>query len=182
MENIRYQTRINLDVFALRLELGTRINQYMSRATRKKYLQGKYGQRMPRIACAFTQANQDLRCPLTGSIDTCTIKLSTEQMPGRICAHAQDDLNLHILLRFEGILSFDFTFRQYEGPAKSFVTGFGLLQCYVLSNIFSLQTFKVFPFLLKHIFISFLPSREKQINSLLLVSVADTDKERCQEN
>ena len=33
----------------------------------------------------------------------------------------------------------------YEGPAKSFVTGFGLLLCYVLSNIFLLQTFKVFP-------------------------------------
>ena len=33
----------------------------------------------------------------------------------------------------------------YEGPAKGFVTGFGLLQCYVLSNIFWLQTFKVFP-------------------------------------
>ena len=34
----------------------------------------------------------------------------------------------------------------YEGPAKRFVTGFGLLQCYVLSNIFLLQTFKLFPF------------------------------------
>ena len=33
----------------------------------------------------------------------------------------------------------------YEGPAKSFVTGFGLLQCYVLSNTFLLQTFEVFP-------------------------------------
>ena len=33
----------------------------------------------------------------------------------------------------------------YEGPVKSFVTGFGLLQCYVLSNIFLIQTFKVFP-------------------------------------
>ena len=33
----------------------------------------------------------------------------------------------------------------YEGPANSFVTEFGLLQCYVLSNIFLLQTFKVFP-------------------------------------
>ena len=33
----------------------------------------------------------------------------------------------------------------YEGPAKSFVTGFGLLQCFVLSNIFLLQTFEVFP-------------------------------------
>ena len=29
--------------------------------------------------------------------------------------------------------------------------------------------------LLKHIFVTFLPSREKQINSLLLVSVGDTD-------
>ena len=33
----------------------------------------------------------------------------------------------------------------HEGSAKSFVSGFGLLQCYVLSNIFLLQTFKVFP-------------------------------------
>ena len=32
------------------------------------------------------------------------------------------------------------------------------------------------PLLLKHMFITFLPSREKQINSLLLVSVLDTDK------
>ena len=64
----------------------------------------------------------------------------------------------------------------YEGPAKSFVTGFGLLQCYVLSNIFLLQT------LLKHIFVTFLRSREKQINSLLLVSVGDINKKRCQEN
>ena len=32
------------------------------------------------------------------------------------------------------------------------------------------------PPLLKHIFVTFLPSREKQINSLLLVSVGGTDK------
>ena len=32
------------------------------------------------------------------------------------------------------------------------------------------------PPLLKHIFVTFLPSCEKQINSLLLVSVGDTDK------
>ena len=32
------------------------------------------------------------------------------------------------------------------------------------------------PPLLKHIFVTFLPSREKPINSLLLVSVGDTDK------
>ena len=70
----------------------------------------------------------------------------------------------------------DITYVIYEGHAKSFVIGFGLLQCYVLSNIFLLQTFKVFPPLLKHIFVTFLPSREKQINSVLLVSVGDTDK------
>ena len=38
------------------------------------------------------------------------------------------------------------------------------------------------PLLLKHIFVTFLPSREKQMNRLLLVSVGDTDKQRCQEN
>ena len=64
----------------------------------------------------------------------------------------------------------------YEGPAKRFVTGFGLFQCYVLSNIFLLQTFQLFPPLLKHIFVTFLPSRDKQLNSLILVSVGDTDK------
>ena len=61
----------------------------------------------------------------------------------------------------------------YEGPAKSFVTGFGLLQCYVL--YFYYKPSKYSP-LLKHIFVTFLPSREKQINSILLVSVGDTDK------
>ena len=63
-----------------------------------------------------------------------------------------------------------------KGPAKSFVTGFGLLQCYVLSNIFFIKNFQSVPPLIKHIFVTFLPSREKQINSLLLVSVGDTDK------
>ena len=71
---------------------------------------------------------------------------------------------------------FDKLIYKYEGHAKSFVTGFGLLLCYTLSNIFLLQTFKVFPPLLKHIFVTYLPSCEKQINSLLLVSVGDTDK------
>ena len=62
----------------------------------------------------------------------------------------------------------------YEGPAKSFVTGFGLLQCYVLLNIFFITNLKSIPPLLKHIFATFLSSRDKQINSLLLVSVGDT--------
>ena len=59
---------------------------------------------------------------------------------------------------------------RYEGPAKSFVTGFGLLQCYVLSNIFYYKPSKYSPFTETH-FCNLLPSQEKQINSLLLVSV-----------
>ena len=43
-------------------------------------------------------------------------------------------------------------------------------QIYFITNLQSI------PPLLKHIFLTFLPSREKQINSLLLVSVGDTDK------
>ena len=64
---------------------------------------------------------------------------------------------------------------KYEGPAKSLVAGFGLLQCYVLSNIFFITNLQNIPPLLKRIFVTFLLSREKQINSLLLVSVGDTD-------
>ena len=43
-------------------------------------------------------------------------------------------------------------------------------QTYFNSNLQSILP------LLKHIVVTFLPSREKQINSLLLVSVGDTDK------
>ena len=43
-------------------------------------------------------------------------------------------------------------------------------QTYFITNLQSI------PPLLKHIFVTFLPSREKQINSLLLVSVGDIDK------
>ena len=39
----------------------------------------------------------------------------------------------------------------------------------------SITNLQSIPPLLKHIFVTFLPSREKQINSLLLVSVGDTD-------
>ena len=46
----------------------------------------------------------------------------------------------------------------YEGPAKSFVTGFALLQCY----IFFITNLQSIPPLLKHIFVTFLPNREKQ--------------------
>ena len=66
----------------------------------------------------------------------------------------------------------------YEGSAKSFVTGFGLLQCCFIKHIFITNLQSISP-LLKYTFVTFLP---KQINSLLLVSVGDTDKQRCQEN
>ena len=42
----------------------------------------------------------------------------------------------------------------YEGPAKKFVTGFRLVQCYVLSNIF-ITNLQSTPPLLKHIFVTF---------------------------
>ena len=48
----------------------------------------------------------------------------------------------------------------YEDPAKGFVTGFGLLQYYVLLNIFLLQTFKVFPFTETHFCNLFTQSRK----------------------
>ena len=44
-----------------------------------------------------------------------------------------------------------------------------------IKHIFIIN-FQSIPPLLKHIFVTFLPSREKQINSPLLVSVRDTDK------
>ena len=48
----------------------------------------------------------------------------------------------------------------YEGPAKSFVTGFGLLQWYVLSNIFLLQPSKYSPFTETHFRNLFTQSRK----------------------
>ena len=44
-----------------------------------------------------------------------------------------------------------------------------------IKHIF-ITNFQSIPPLLKRIFVTFLPSRKKQINSLLLVSVGDTDK------
>ena len=50
-----------------------------------------------------------------------------------------------------------------------------------IKHIF-ITNLQIIPALLKHMFVTFLPSRDKQINSLRLVSVGDTDKLRCQEN
>ena len=47
------------------------------------------------------QSDQGLHCPLTESLDT-TECLNGEQRPGQYFAHAQADLNLHILCMFEG--------------------------------------------------------------------------------
>ena len=45
---------------------------------------------------------------------------------------------------------------------KSFVTGFGLLQCYVLSNTFLLQTFKVFPLYRNTFLLPFYPVAKRR--------------------
>ena len=60
-----------------------------------------------------------------------------------------------------------------EGPAKSFVRITSVL--HFIRQIFITNLQSIAP-LLKQIFETFLPSRELQINSLLLVSVGDTDK------
>ena len=55
-------------------------------------------------------------------------------------------------------------------PLGSYFFSATFYQTYLITNIQSI------PPLLKHIFVTFLPSREKQISSLLLVSVGYTDK------
>ena len=57
----------------------------------------------------------------------------------------KDFLSIVIRCIYTSISPYNDQPQRYEGPAKSFVTGFGLLQCYILSNIFLVQTFKVFP-------------------------------------
>ena len=65
---------------------------------------------------------------------------------------------------------------QYEGPAKfcHWVQITSVLR--FIKHIFITKLFQSIPPLMKHIFVTFLPSCEKQLNSLLLVSVGDTDK------
>ena len=64
----------------------------------------------------------------------------------------------------------------YEGPEKKFCHWVRITSVlHFLKHIF-ITNLQSIPPLLKHIFVTFLPSREKQINSLLLVSVGDTDK------
>ena len=48
---------------------------------------------------------QGLHYPQTESLDT-TECMSGEQRPGYYFAHAQDDLNLHVLRKYEGNFSF----------------------------------------------------------------------------
>ena len=64
------------------------------------------------------------------------IKLSTETAVKLFKEHFRENE----LPDFLGCVCFNTT----RVLQTSFVTGFGLLQCYVLSNIFLLQTFKVF--------------------------------------
>ena len=64
----------------------------------------------------------------------------------------------------------------YEGPAKKFCHWVWITSVlHFIKHIF-ITNLQNIPPLLKHILGTFLPSCEKQINSLLLVSVGDTDK------
>ena len=65
--------------------------------------------------------------------------------------------------------------RTYEGPAKSFVTGSDYFSATFYQTYFYYKPSKYSSFTDIH-FCNLLPSREKQINSFLLVSVGDTDK------
>ena len=59
------------------------------------------GQRRSRSACASTQSDQSLTCPLTESLDAIEY-LNGEQTTECYFARTQDDLNLRILRMFDG--------------------------------------------------------------------------------
>ena len=52
-----------------------------------------------------TQPDLGLHCPLTEPMDT-TERMNGKQRPDESFAHAQDDLNLHIVRMLEGTFSF----------------------------------------------------------------------------
>ena len=64
---------------------------------------------------------------------------------------------------------------RYEGPAKRFCHWFRITSVLRFIKHIFITNLQSIPLLLKHIFVTVLPSREKQINSLLLVSFVDTD-------
>ena len=66
---------------------------------------GKCGQRRPRSACASAQADQGLRCPEIDSVDTIEC-VNGEQIRCNF-AHAQDNVNPHILHTLDGAFSID---------------------------------------------------------------------------
>ena len=94
----------------------------------------------------------------------------------QICVH-NNRLCLYVS-RVPGSVKNPHNNREIRGPAKSkkfchWVQITSVLR--FIKHIF-ITNLQNIPPLLKHIFVTFLPSREKQINSLLLVSVGDTDK------
>ena len=67
-------------------------------------------------------------------------------------------------------------FKSLRGSCKKFCHWFRITSVLrFIKHIFITNLQSISP-LLKHIFVTFLPIREKQINSLLLVSVGDTDQ------
>ena len=69
---------------------------YMWAAPCEKVYSGICGQRRPRSACASSQSDQGLRCPLTESLDTIYIYISMEIIcPDETLRMRGMNLNVH---------------------------------------------------------------------------------------
>ena len=88
------------------------------------------------------------------------------------CANAHANLNslgVHVRTAFTDVVAHTRVLQKVLSLGSDYSSATFIKHVFI-ANLQSI------PPLLKHIFVTFLPSREKQINSLLLVSVGDTDK------
>ena len=79
-------------------------------------------------------------------------------------------------MSFKMYLSNYFIFNRVRGSCKKFCHWVRITSVLRFIKHIFITNLRSIPPLLKQIFVTFLPSREKQINSLLLISVGDTDK------
>ena len=90
---------------------------------------------------------------------------------------ALDSLSWSFIQRALKFLNFGYSLRRrIRGSCKKFCHWVPITSVLRFIKHIFITNLQSIPPLLKHIFVTFLPSREKQINSLLLVSVGDTDK------
>ena len=144
-------------------------------------------QRRLRSDCASAQSDQSLRCPHVETLHPWLSKMHPVKILIRL-RNAKADVKL----RWAHVSEDKFS-DVVVCSIKSFIIGTmaNIVNTRVLKKVLSLgsdyfsATFYQTNFnykpskyspLLKHIFVTFLPNREKQINSLLLISVGDTDK------